>query len=284
MLQAFDVIRPRSLADALDAIADGNATLLAGGTDLLVRIKKRLLKPQLVVDLSALSELTEIEDEREQIVIGSLVTHGQIVESTLANRYLPVLVQGCATVGSPQIRNTGTLGGNIANASPAADSLPPLTVLDARVIIQSLAGKRELSLDAFITSPGKTQLRSGELITGIAVQKMQDNERCLYRKLGQRKALAISVASVAVRMTFDPAIRTSSASGIAFGAVVPVIRRVPELERMLSQGPLDLQAIKEISERAGEFCAPISDLRASAEYRRNMCSSLLYEVLYDLTS
>ncbi len=283
MLQTFELIRPRNLDAALAAMAGGNATPLAGGTDLLVRIKKGLLEPEKVVDLSALEELGGIREDGEQIVIGPLITHGEVMESDLANRYLPVLVQGCATVGSPQVRNMGTLGGNIVNASPAADSIPPLIVLEAGVILQSLAGKREMRLEEFIIGPGKTQLRAGEVLTGIVVNKMPAGERSLYRKLGQRKALAISIASVAVRMEFDLATGMCSNPRIAFGAAVPAIRRVKDLESLLCQRKLDERGIREIAEQAKEFCAPISDIRASAEYRRAMCGSLLYEVLYELT-
>jgi CO/xanthine dehydrogenase FAD-binding subunit len=284
MLQTFELIRPRNIDAALAVMADGSATPLAGGTDLLVRIKKQLLAPEKVVDLSALEELGGIREDGERIVIGSLITHGEVMESDLANRYLPVLVQGCATVGSPQIRNKGTLGGNIVNASPAADSIPPLIVLGAGVILQSLSGKREMSLEEFIIGPGKTQLRAGELLTGIVVNKMKANERGIYRKLGQRKALAISIASVAVRMEFDPATGICGNPAIAFGAVVPAIRRIKELESLLCQRKLDQQGIRNIAGKARELCSPISDIRASAEYRRAMCSSLLYEALYQLTT
>jgi CO/xanthine dehydrogenase FAD-binding subunit len=282
MLQSFELIRPRNIEAALAVMAGGSATPLAGGTDLLVRIKKGLLAPEKVVDLSALDELGGIRETGDQIVIGPLITHGEVMESDLANRYLPLLVQGCATVGSPQIRNMGTLGGNIVNASPAADSIPPLIVLETEVILQSLAGKREMRLEEFITGPGKTQLRAGELLTGIVINKMKAGERGLYRKLGQRKALAVSIASVAVRMEFDPATGVCSNAGIAFGAAVPVIRRVRELEALLCGRKLDEQAIGEIAGKARDLCAPISDIRGSAEYRRAMCSSLLYEVLYEL--
>jgi CO/xanthine dehydrogenase FAD-binding subunit len=283
MLQTFELIRPRNLDAALAVMGDGGATPLAGGTDLLVRIKKGLLAPEKVVDLSALKELGGIREDGERIVFGPQITHGEVMESDLANRYLPVLAQGCATVGSPQIRNMGTLGGNIVNASPAADSIPPLIVLDAGVILQSLAGKREMRLEEFITGPGKTQLMAGELLTGIVVNKMKAGERGFYRKLGQRKALAVSIASVAVRMEFDPATGMCSSAAIAFGAAVPVIRRVRELEALLCGRELDEQGIREIAGKARELCSPISDIRASAEYRRAMCSSLLYEVLYELT-
>ncbi len=282
MLKAFELIRPSNLAEALAAVASG-ATPLAGGTDLLVRMKKGMLAPKKIVDLSGLKELSEIKEDEENIILGSLVTHGDVVDSELTNNYLPLLVQGCRTVGSPQIRNTGTLGGNIVNASPAADSVPPLVALGAKVVLSSVNGEREMKLQEFLAGPGKTLKRPDELLTSIVVKKMKPEERCLYRKLGQRKSLAISIASVAVKFGFDPETKKCSNPGVAFGAVGPVVRRAVELERLLEQKKLDQQAIKEIASKAREFCDPISDIRASAEYRREMCCSLLYEALYELT-
>lgn len=282
MLKAFELIRPGDLTEAVAAVADG-AIPIAGGTDLLVRMKKGMIAPKKIVDLSGLKELREIKEDEENIILGSLVTHGDVVNSELTNKYLSLLVQGCRTVGSPQIRNTGTLGGNIINASPAADSVPPLVALGAKVVLSSVNGEREMKIEEFLVGPGKTLKRPDELLTGIVVKKMKPEERCLYRKLGQRKALAISIASVAVKFGFDPVTKRCTNPAIAFGAVGPVVKRVVELERLLEQRILDQQTIKEISLKAREFCDPISDIRASAEYRREMCCSLLYEALYELT-
>jgi xanthine dehydrogenase FAD-binding subunit len=246
-------------------------------------MKKGMLSPEKVVDISGIKELKEIRENGDNIILGSLVTHAQVVNSEPANSYLPLLVQGCRTVGSPQIRNTGTLGGNIANASPAADSLPPLIALGARIVLSSVNGEREMQIEEFITSPGKTTIKPDEILTKIIVKKMKPGEKCSYRKLGQRKALAISIASVAVRFEFDPHTRRCSNPGIAFGAVAPVIRRARGLEDELAQCRIDNNVIKKIVAKAKEYCDPISDIRASGEYRRDMCCSLLYETLYELT-
>jgi CO/xanthine dehydrogenase FAD-binding subunit len=264
------------------AVAGGEATLLAGGTDLLVRIKRRMLAPKMVVDLSGLEELREITEDGDTVVLGTLATHAQLIDNELATRCLPLLVQGCAT-GSSQIRNRGTLGGNIMNASPAADSIPPLVALGARVVLRSLAGCRELPLESFSTGPGKSQLRPDEILTAVVAPKMQAGEKCRYRKLGQRTSLAISIASVAVKFDFDRRTRTCRQPSVAFGAVAPVVRRISALEGLLAATTLDEVGIREIAARAREFCSPISDIRASAEYRREMCASLLFEVLDELT-
>lgn len=282
MLKSFDLVKPRNLQEALTLKADGSFTPVAGGTDLLVKMKKGLINPDKIMDLSCIDELKEIKEKNDGIVLGSLVTHGDVVASKLAQEYLPLLVQGCRTVGSVQIRNKGTLGGNIMTASPAADSIPPLVALGAKVVLSSASGSREMALEEFIVGPGKTLLRPDELLTEIVVQKMKPEERCRYRKLGQRRALAISIASVAVRLEFNRESNKASNVRIAFGAVSPVIKRAKELEEVISQSELNAVTIKEISLKAREACMPITDIRASSEYRKDMCSSLLYETLLDM--
>lgn len=282
-MRDFEVIRPGSINEALLAIGDSEGVPLAGGTDLMVRIKNKLLHPKKLIDLSGLTELAEIKDAGDFITIGAMTTHEQVLQSAITRKYLPLLVQGCASVGSPQIRNAGTLGGNIMNASPAADSIPPLVALGAKVILRSVNGKREINLEEFITGPGKTCILPGELLTGIIVKKMQPGERFKYKKLGQRNALAISIASCAVKMEFDSVSGRCSKPSIVFGSVAPVVKRSRELEELLASKKLDDQGIQDIVKRARNYCSPISDIRASAEYRREMCTSLLYEVLQELT-
>ncbi len=242
-----------------------------------------MLAPAKVVDLSALRELEEITEDEDTVRLGALVTHGQVVESGVTRRYLPLLVQGCATVGSPQIRNRGTLGGNIVNASPAGDTVPPLVALGAKVVLRSAAGQRELKLEEFITGPGRNQLRPDEILTAVVVDKTKPGERSRYRKLGRRSTLAVSIVSVAVRFEFDGQTKTCRHPAVAFGAVTPVVRRIGELEDLLVATTLDDAGIRKIAARAKEFCSPISDIRASAWYRSEICVSLLSEVLYDLT-
>ena len=281
MLNRFELIKPQSLQEALSIKANHSCTPIAGGTDLLVKIKKKMLAPQQVMDLTELKELSQIKEEDDRLRIGALATHTEIIEDPLVQEYAPLLVEACNTVGSPQIRNKGTIGGNIITASPAADTIPALVCLNAEVVLSSTRGQREISLEDFVTGPGKTQLAQDELLVEIIVDKMKPGEKFVYRKLGQRKALAISVAGVALRMEKDQSNKCKHVA-IAFGAVSPVIRRATNLENYLAGKLLTGETIKEVVELAKQNCSPITDIRASKEYRQNMCSSLLFESLLRL--
>lgn len=278
MLNRFELMRPQNLEEALSMKASYPCTPIAGGTDLLVKIKQKMLAPQQVMDLTGLKELSQIKETGDRLCIGALATHTEIMENPLVQKYAPLLVEGCNTIGSPQIRNRGTIGGNIITASPAADTVPPLVCLNARVILSSTGGQREMSLEDFITGPGETQLAQDELLVKIVIDKMKPEEKYVYRKLGQRKALAISIASLALRLEIDESKRCTKAA-VAFGAVSPVIKRATNLENYLSGQVLTDEVIQEVVEMAKQSCDPITDIRASKEYRKNMCGSLLWESL-----
>lgn len=281
-MQALEVLRPSTLDDALAILGARDVTPLAGGTDFMVATEAGPRPGVTALSLAELRELRDIEERSDCIVLGSLVTHAQVVGSKLARRFVPLLVQGCATVGSPQIRQVGTLAGNIMNASPAADSVPPLIVLGAQIEISSTSGRRVLPLEEVITGPGTTVVEAHELVTQIIVPKMAPGEKFLYRKIGQRKALACCIASLAIRFAFDRETRLCSNLALAFGAVTPVVRRVRELETALCREPLESTSVSRIARQAGHYCIPISDTRASAEYRADVCCSLLHTALSEL--
>jgi xanthine dehydrogenase FAD-binding subunit len=283
-VQDFDSLKPSSLGEALRMMSAGRVKPLAGGTDLMVDMKPDFSSRPTALSLSALNELRAIEESTDSIILGSLVTHAQIVDSQVTQHFLPLLVQGCATVGSPQIRHVGTLGGNIMNASPAADSVPPLVALGAEIELTSATGRRVLPLEEVITGPGETLVQERELLTRIIVPKMKPHEKYLYRKLGQRKALACCIASLAVRFVFDEETRLCSNPAVAFGAVAPVVRRIREVEALLDGRVLEPSRIASVAREAGRYCRPISDVRASAGYRTDMCQSLLYSTLCTLAS
>lgn len=278
MLPYFDLIKPGSLAEALSIKANKSCTPVAGGTDLLVKIKQKKVAPGQVIDLSGLEELKQIKETGDGISIGALVTHTEIINNPLIQKYAPLLVEGCNNVGSPQIRNTGTIGGNIMTASPAGDTIPPLVCLNAKVVAGSIRGQREMPLDDCIIGPGATQLVRDELLVAIIVDKMKPGEKFVYRKLGQRRALAISIASVALRLEMDQSKRCKDVA-IAFGGVSPIIKRASNLESYLVGKALSKETIKAVAEMAKHCCSPITDIRASKEYRQDMCSSLLFESL-----
>ncbi|GAB4214856.1 MAG: hypothetical protein OHK0022_54010 [Roseiflexaceae bacterium] len=274
---------PRSLDEALRLLAEqpGQARPVAGGTDLVIEIDRGLRAPTTLVDLTRLPGLDRIwlgDDGR--IHIGALVTHNQVVASPLCvERALP-LAQACLEVGAPQIRNRATLAGNLVTASPANDTITPLIALNARVTLASVRGQRTLPLAEFYTGVRRTVLAPDELLTGISLLPLADNERGIYLKLGLRRAQAISVVNVAAVVELAAG-RVAEAS-IALGCVAPTIVRAGAAERALAGRPLDSEAIMAAAELAEQAARPIDDLRGSAAYRRGMVRSLVARALHAL--
>lgn len=256
--------------------------VVAGGTDLLVKLKEGKLKPPVVLDIATLQELREIKVEGDQVRLGALVTHTAVLESPVTQKETPLLVMGCRTVGSTQVRNMGTLGGNLGTASPAGDTLPALVALEAKVVLASKDGERTLPVEDFLVGPGKTERRRNELIKEIVVPRVRDGEKGHYNKLGQRNALAISIASVAVWTAPGEKKNSFARVRIAFGALAPTVKRARMVEDALINRELDEATLKGISQLAWKEVAPITDIRASAEYRRDMAVALLYQSLYQI--
>jgi carbon-monoxide dehydrogenase small subunit/xanthine dehydrogenase small subunit len=267
--------RPRSLEAALELLVERSqqARPVAGGTDILVKAKDGLLARAALFDLTLVPELAGIEDRGDHLWIGAASTHTQMVESPLVARYAPALPAACAVIGGPQIRNRGTLGGNLANASPAADTVPALYVADAVVEVASVSSRRELPITGLFIGPRRSVLEADELILGVRIPK-RAGVRGAFLRLGQRQAQAISKVSVAVAMVVDDG--RPSWVRIAFGAVAPTVIRAPEAERALmklaSGGEEGLRAA---CAAVREEVRPIDDLRSTREYRREMAAVLL---------
>jgi xanthine dehydrogenase small subunit len=273
---APSLFRPRSLDEALELLAQrpGELRPLAGGTDALVKAKDGLLDRASFFDVSGIRELREIEEQNAFVRIGAAVTHSELVASPLVARYAPALPASCAVIGGPQIRNRGTLGGNLANASPAADTLPALYAADATVELCSISERREIPIQQLFTGPRKTCLAPDELILAVRVPKRQ-GLRGAFLRLGQRRAQAISKVSVAVTAAFAAAADDGqpTAVAVAFGAVAPTVIRVPDAEKALLRGGAG--ALDEAVAAALEAVKPIDDLRSTSEYRRAMSGVLL---------
>lgn len=286
-MRRFDLHVATSIEDALDYLSRyGEETeVLAGGTDLVVRMREGRVSPARVLDISRLAPLREIGEEREGprlcLRIGALATHTQVVSSPLVGRWTPLLAEACRTVGSLQIRNRGTLGGNCITASPAGDSLPALVALEAEMVLLSAAGQRRVRSQEFFTGPGTTVRRRDELLGWLLVPAQERDERSVYLKLGQRNALAISVASVAVRLI--PAREAGdwvcARALVAFGALAPTVVRGHRVEAALAGKRLDASTIERASALARVEVSPITDIRGSAEYRREMAAVLVRQAL-----
>ncbi len=255
-----------------------NAKMLAGGTDLLVRLKDEINQPD-IIDISHIEEMKGISASNDKIKIGALVTFSEIIESELVAENAGVLVQAAEMIGSPQIRNRGTIGGNIANASPAGDSIPPLFVLEAEIEIAGMNYSRTIPIKDFFKGPGKSILTDGEIITAVIIPKMKNWEGAFVR-LGQRKALAISKVSLALLLKIkDDKIEEAR---IALGAVAPTVIRAEKTERCLVGKKFDNDTLLEAKKIICEEVSPISDIRSIAEYRKEMCGVLLEEAFEQL--
>jgi xanthine dehydrogenase small subunit len=264
--------RPRSLEEALEILAQrpGEARPVAGGTDVLVRAKDGQQDRASLFDVTAVEELKGIEERDGHLWIGAGATHTEITGSPLVARHLPSLPQACAVIGGPQIRNRGTLGGNLANASPAADTVPPLYTADAVVELVSVSGHREVPVAEFFTGPRQSVLAPDELIVGVRVPIRAGVRGCFLR-LGQRQAQAISKVSVAVGMTFRDG--RPDWVRVALGAVAPTVVRAPETEKALLGG--GYEALRRARDAVRAEVEPIDDLRSTRAYRREMTAVLL---------
>ena len=275
MIMRFDYCRPKSLSEALEILAkEGEQVrILAGGTDLLVNIQEGVDDPELVVDIGELEELKGIKEESGIIKLGPLVTHAGVMDSELLQEKAPVLVAACSEVGAPQVRARGTIGGNLATASPAGDPIPALYVLGATVVLKSREEEREVPIENFFTGVKQTVLRPDELLTAVRFPAMNEAGRCFFKKLGQRKALAIAKVMVAACLVIREGIIENIR--IALGAVAPTVIRASRAESYLEGQPLTEEVIARAGRLISEESRAISDIRSTEEYRNEMTGLLL---------
>lgn len=280
MLQGFDYVRPRDLEEALDILSQQGAEAcpLAGGTDLLVNIRAGKISPKLVVDIGELRELKVMTFDSSEVRMGAAVCHSDLVRSRELAEHGKVLVEAAKTIGGLQVRNRGTIGGNLANASPAADTAVPLLALGATLEVRNRGGMREVSLDEFFLGPGSTVLEADEIITEIRFPTVRMRKGA-FLKLGRRNALAISIASVAVLVEIDADRRAFGDVRIALGAVAPTPIRAKSAENMLRGEHISKEVVERAAMAALEDVQPISDVRAPAEYRKEVVKILLQRAL-----
>jgi len=252
---------------------------MAGGTDLLVAQRHGSQEHQSIIVLERLAELSMIEELPDNSVsIGAAVTFGSIVRNPLLKERYPLLTQAASTVGGPAIRNMASIGGNIVTASPAADSLPALYLLDARLELRSATGSRIVAIDAFISGPRRTLLQPGELISRIILPPAQQwNIQC-FEKVGRRKSLAIAVASLAamLRLADDGSVLEAR---FAWGSVGPTVLRCPGAEAVLINKPLSEATLQDAAALVQQAVQPIDDIRATADYRRTVAGNLLFRLI-----
>jgi len=273
---------PTSLDQAVECLKDGEVTILAGGTDLTpqtqagkIRIKHTLMNIRRIPQLSAITL------EGKEIRIGALATITELKEHPLVRQHLPVLVEACDHFASDQIRNAGTIGGNICNASPAGDTLIPLLVLDASVELASMPEaklyRHAMPLSTFFVGPGKTRKSLCELVTGVRIPLPAPGHVARFFKLGTRPALDISTISIGIAGTLKDGILSNVR--VAFGAVAPTPTRAAQTEQALEGQRLDAATIDKVAAVARDEVKPIDDVRATAWYRKEMIHNITKRIL-----
>jgi N-methylhydantoinase B len=285
-----DYFRPDNLNDALALLAQQSCRILAGGTDVYpAEISAAAwgaagpAHPQhpATLDISRLADLRGIQQYHDRIEIGALTTWSEALTAGLPDWFEGVRL-AAREVGGRQIQNRGTLAGNLCNASPAADGIPPLLALDARVRLQSSQQQRELPLGQFILGNRHTARNADELVSAIVIPRPAEHTRAIFLKLGARRYLVISIAMVALTLSIDDHAHISHAA-VAAGACSAVARRLPELERRLIGVALQ-QAAQQVHAEDFKPLAPIADIRASAEYRLHSAGVLVRRGLQQLAA
>jgi xanthine dehydrogenase small subunit len=273
---SMTVLRPRTVREALAAYANSPTALpLVGGTDVMVTWNLGEMNDRVILDLSRLRDWSRIDETTSSLRIGALATHTQLQQHPIVQRRFPLLVAACATVGGVQIQNRGTIGGNIANASPAGDTLPPLAVYNARVHVISANEKRTVPFLDIFAGVKKTTLRPGELIESIELPFLDKKpQREMFRKVGTRAAQAISktVASALLWLARDG---TVTDLRIALGSMAPTVRRLHAVETFVKGRKLTPAVIIEASALITADVSPIDDVRSTAAYRLATSQRLL---------
>jgi carbon-monoxide dehydrogenase medium subunit len=267
-LPGFTIHRPASLSEALELMeALERVKPIAGGTDLLPLMRDRAIDVEEIVDIQGLQELKGITVEDGVLRLGALTTLTEVLESPLVAEKVPVLREAVGHIGSVQTRNQGTLAGNLCNASPAADSAPALMVLGAQVSVVSVKGAKKVPVEELFAGPKINNLGKGELVTEILIPAMTPGSGAAFEKLGRRRGITLAVVNAAAYIAMD---RKCVDARIALGAIATTPIRLPEIEATLKGRELSPEALEDSSRACYSLVSPVDDVRASAEYRREM--------------
>ncbi|MCX5839596.1 MAG: xanthine dehydrogenase family protein subunit M [Deltaproteobacteria bacterium] len=276
-------LMPRTLEEALVLLEKfrGEARIIAGGTDLVVQSRSGSLRPRVLVDITRIPDLDHITLDRDTIRIGCLVTHASVVESLLIREKATALSEGSSRLGSPQIRNMGTVVGNIVNAQPGADTIIPLLVLDASVKVASREGERAIPLTELFMGVSKTSIDSSrEIVTEVLFPALRPNEGSAALRLAKRKSLVLPILTVAVAISVDLGKKNFRFARIAAGPVALTPLRCVEAERLLSGNSINNDVIVEAAAAASRATNPRTSLiRGTKEYRQTMVAILVERAL-----
>lgn len=275
-MRSFEYLKPTTLQEAVSLLEThgAKAKLIAGGTDVMVLWKKRVLSPDYLISLRNLPELAELRFDGF-LFIGAAVTHRTLELSPVIRERFQALSDAVSNIGSVQVRNSATIGGNICNAAPSADTAPPLLTLEAEVHIAGPKGARSVRLTEFFRGPSRTVLEPGEIVTHFAVPAPAPLTASAYWKQTRRKAMDLPILGVASRITFEDDLFTCKTARIALGVAAPTPMRAREAEAFLEGKALEPEALTKAGEIAAGEASPRTTIRGSAWYRSEMIRVLV---------
>lgn len=284
-MHKFRFINPQSLVEALEYLNQygEEAKIIAGGTDLLIQLRNeddKLAGVKFLVDIDSLPNLRQIKIDEDYISIGALVNHAEIASSKLIWAKVNFLSIAASTIGSPQIRNRGTIGGNLINASPAADTVPVMIALDADVILQSLTGSRKLPVRELFLKPYETCIRHDEILTEIKFKCLPEGSKTSFLKIGRRNALVIARLNIAVSLKTDEKGIIKDIR-IAPGSVMPIPCRAIEAEKLLIGQTPNEEIINRASKKVSDTMVEKSGVRASTIYKKPVIEAITRRAIWE---
>ena len=286
-LPKFNYVEAKTVEEACSLLSQykSEAGVIAGGTDLLVSMKMRRVTPKHVISLRTIPNLDYIHfADREGLRIGAMATLYDIESLAVIRERFPVLADAASKIANPQIRNMGTIGGNLCNAAPSADMAPPLIALGAKLKIQGLKGERVIPLEEFFVGPGDSTLQPDEILTEIQVLNPPPGTQALYLKVPARTAIDIAVVGVTALVTLDSKHTHIIDVRIVLGAVAPTPIRAYEAEAIMKGKAIDRHLIERAAQAAADEARPISDIRGSASYRKEMVKVLTNRAIRQLVT
>ncbi|HEA66006.1 MAG TPA: xanthine dehydrogenase family protein subunit M [Desulfobacterales bacterium] len=281
MLPRFEYIRAKNLNEAIRILSteENGVKVLAGGTDIFVEMKQGQSRPQLLVDIKSIPELSQLSiGTNGELSLGAAVKLAELEYWAAGQKDWSGLSITARNIGSEQVRNRGTVVGNVCRASPAADMAPMLIAMDARVEIVGSEEPKLLLVEDFLVGPGQTVLKTGELVKSLKIPKPPSNTGTAFLKLGKRRAMNVAIVSIAAKIAINGANRIKSAS-LVLGAVAPTPIRILEAETILSNDGLTKQSLEKISNLAIAAAKPITDFRSTKDYRLKIVRILTQRVL-----
>ncbi len=283
-MSPFKYISPKTKEEVLEILQEkkSDACIVAGCSNVLPNIRDKEIKAKVLVDITNIEQLKGIYQKEDKIFLGPLTTINELIYSDIISKEYKVLIQAAKEFADPLVRNTATVGGNLVTASPAADMAIPLLTLDALIKIESTGEKREVKLKDFFVGPGETILQDDEMIVGIEFDQSDINKNGYFIKMGQRKAMAISIATLAVNLEVSQ--NKINQIRIAAGSVAPTPVRLTGVESFLKGKEINDKLVEEAIDRVRKEVKPISDIRASEEYRRYISGILFKRAFEKLTN